>query len=153
MKWTVLFAALFVVFLSLFVRELLKKPDVIFKPDTSPPISNQLQNPDTQTDDVKNKWLHEVIQRETKYDPMTGILKTRAFTSWTESIFTDTFTAPAPKWMLQADLYAGILDRKAFYMAGVSANYFLSSRMYVGGGLAGSSAGAMVRGSAGFIFY
>jgi hypothetical protein len=152
-KWTVLFFCLFVVFLALFVRESLKKPDVAFKPDTSPPISNQLQNPDAQTDDTKNKWLHEVIQRETKYDSKTGILKTRAFTSWTESIFTDTLAAPAPKWLVQADVYAGIVDKKMFYMYGASVHHFINSRAFIGGGAAGSSYGAMLKASAGFVLY
>ena len=58
-----------------------------------------------------------------------------------------------PKWTLQADFYFGILNQKPFVMYGGSGSYSLSSRFFAGGGVAGSSNGAMIHVHAGLSFF
>ena len=72
------------------------------------------------------------------------------FTRWQDKIIIPMIN---PKWMIQADFYAGIIDKKTFYMYGASGNYFYNDRVYFGGGGAGSNYGGMIKINAGMAFY
>ena len=58
-----------------------------------------------------------------------------------------------PKWSVQADLYFGLIDRKPITMYGGSGSFNFTERFFVGGGIAGSSSGAMIHVHAGMSFF
>jgi hypothetical protein len=58
-----------------------------------------------------------------------------------------------PKWSLQADFYFGIINQKPVTMYGGSGSYNFTERFFAGGGIAGSSDGAMVHVHAGMLFF
>lgn len=126
-------------------------PDPVVIHDTVPPTYDVIKVPATDQEyiDAFNSRI-EIIRS------LSGNLyNITATDGYKQTKIQDKIIIPiiTPKWMIQADIYTGIVDRKLFYMAGASFDYFYSKRVYFGGGLAGSDIGFIIHGAAGFVFY
>jgi len=126
-----------------------KDPEI--KQDVTPPKHEVIKQPET--DQEYKTAFNSPIEITRK---LTGDLYAIAATDGYKSTHVqDRVIIPVttPRFMIQADLYGGMVNKSAFYIYGASVDYFYNSRVFLGGGFAGSSYGVMIHGSAGFAFY
>ena len=111
-------------------------PNPIIHPDVTPPKHEVIIQPKTNDDYIAAFNSPIEITRK-----LTGDLYAIAASDGYKAAYvTDKIIIPVvtPRFMLQADLYGGMINKSAFYMYGASMNYFYNSRLYFGGGFAGS---------------
>jgi len=126
-------------------------PDPIVKPDVVPPKHEIIIQP--QTDQQYRDAFNSPIEITRK---LTGDLYAIAATDHYKAAYvTDKIIIPVvhPRFLIQADLYGGMINKTPFYMYGASFDYFYNSRVFFGGGFAGSGFGLLIRANAGIAFY
>ena len=125
--------------------------DPIIQPDVTPPKHTEVNKPTTPAENLARDQAKITVDRTLEKD----IYHIKAYNYWDQVDIHDKIIIPVstPRFMVQADLYGLMVDKKPSYMYGASLNYFYNSRIYVGGGFAGSSYGAAVHANIGLTFY
>ena len=126
-------------------------PNPIIQPDITPPKHTEVNKPTTPTEETARDQAKITVDRTLEKD----IYHIKAYNYWDQVDIRDKIIIPVstPRFMVQADLYGLMVDKKPSYMYGASLSYFCNSRIYVGGGVAGSSNGAMIHVHAGLSFF